>query len=167
VISHKSITSILTLFTPFDIEIDELQSTSDGKSVGEKSPQALSPHASNISHGRLGLENLGNTCYLNSSLQLLCHMTPFVEYFLGGYYLREVNSQSKHGYQGRLVSAFGRLLFEIWVQRDSTSSYSGGVAMGMIRGSRTSITPVKFRRLVGTLSEQFSHDDQQDAQEVC
>jgi ubiquitin carboxyl-terminal hydrolase 15 len=37
------------------------------------------------SMGLIGLENLGNTCFMNSSIQCLAHTPKLVEYFLGDY----------------------------------------------------------------------------------
>ena len=38
--------------------------------------------------GHTGLDNLGNTCYLNSSLQALLRTEPLVDYFLSQSYLK-------------------------------------------------------------------------------
>ena len=80
--------------------------------------------------GKVGMDNLGNTCYLNSSLQALLHTPHLVEYFLRKTHLREVNQHSKFGFKGRLAFAFGKLASDLWVprgehQRDKDSGRGG------------------------------------------
>jgi ubiquitin carboxyl-terminal hydrolase 4/11/15 len=35
-------------------------------------------------NGVMGLNNLGNTCYMNSAIQCLSNIAPFREYFMTG-----------------------------------------------------------------------------------
>ena len=64
--------------------------------------------------GTVGLYNLGNSCYMSSSLQCLSHVFPLTAYFLSDRYLPHINVISKDSTGGKLVSnstlLFGLLL---------------------------------------------------------
>ena len=57
-----------------------------------------------------GITNLGNTCYINASLNCLFKIQPLCDYFQGGINLLEINESNPLGSKGRISAAFGELL---------------------------------------------------------
>ena len=98
--------------------------------------------------GIVGLENLGNTCFMNSCLQCLLNTTPLAAYFLEDGHLRETNPKSSSG--GRFAGAFGEFMQDYW----STRSHECAKA------------PRQLKKVIGKFARQFSGFAQHDAQEV-
>jgi len=48
----------------------------------------------------IGLHNLGNSCYMNCTLQCLLHIPALNKFFLEGMFLKELNTSNKLGCQG-------------------------------------------------------------------
>ena len=66
-------------------------------------------------HGCCGGQNLGNTCFMNSSIACLSNCTELTTYFLTGNYQQDINATNKEGLGGKLANAWHELLEQYWL----------------------------------------------------
>lgn len=98
--------------------------------------------------GVTGLQNLGNTCFMNSSLQCLSNTSELTQYFLTNEFLKDLNKNNPLGTGGYLISAYSELIKELWM---GTDSY---------------VSPWNIKKVIGKFAPQFSGYSQQDSQEL-
>ena len=70
----------------------------------------------NSAAGRCGSRNLGNTCFMNSSIACLSNCTELTYYFLKGDYKSHINKDNNLGMNGDLAKNWGKLLHQYWVE---------------------------------------------------
>uniref|UniRef100_A0A4W5K153 Ubiquitin carboxyl-terminal hydrolase 32 n=1 Tax=Hucho hucho TaxID=62062 RepID=A0A4W5K153_9TELE len=98
--------------------------------------------------GATGLSNLGNTCFMNSSIQCVSNTKPLTDYFTSGNHLYELNRTNPIGMRGHMAKCYGDLVQELW------------------SGTQKNLAPLKLRWTIAKYAPRFNGFQQQDSQEL-
>jgi ubiquitin C-terminal hydrolase len=107
----------------------------------------------------VGLDNLGNSCYMNSALQCLAHIPQLTNFFLDSlnYHHMDDGEHTDNDWNpfdkvGEVTGAYADLLWKLWRCEENDESYD-------------SLKPNRIKKKIGDKDSRFSTNDQQDAQE--
>lgn len=104
--------------------------------------------------GLIGLYNLGNTCFLNASVQALSATPPLREYFVRDLYANELNFSNPLGMKAKVPLCYGALVKKMWREHGENNS------------APLAVTPRTFKAALERFSPMFRGYEQHDAQEL-
>lgn len=99
--------------------------------------------------GSVGLHNLGNSCFLNSTVQCLNHIEPLTQFFLQEKYSKDLNKRNPLGSGGNVAVAYASLLKKMWA------------------GKHSILVPRLLKQTVANFAPQFDNSYQHDSHEFC
>ena len=98
-------------------------------------------------HGICGSKNLGNTCFMNSSIACISNCYELTYYFLSKKFVKDINRSNRDGVGGKLAEEWYELINYYWNSRKSIGN------------------PRDVKAIVGYKNRKFTGYSQQDSNE--
>lgn len=86
--------------------------------------------------GKIGIKNLGNTCFISSAVHLLANCLDLSKYFLSKMHLEELNKTNKKNSRGFVTKMYYDIMKEYWLS------------------AQDSIKPIELKQMVSNLTGQ-------------
>ena len=118
----------------------------------------------------IGLENIGATCYMNATLQCLCNIPKFINYFKYNKHLQEIVKNDLAIGNKLLCTSFKLLIEKLWPDNYVNSYYSTYGTIGSnntyLNKNNDSYAPKDFKTKISTMNELFKGVAANDAKDL-
>ena len=119
----------------------------------------------------IGLDNIGATCYMNATLQCLCNIPKFVNYFKYNKRLKDIVKNDLMNGNKMLSSSFKLLIEKLWPDRlyisnNPTQFYNVGSNNSFLNKKNESYAPNEFKNKISAMNELFKGVQANDAKDL-
>ncbi|KAH8284603.1 hypothetical protein KR018_005433 [Drosophila ironensis] len=150
----------------FSGSLNSLARKEDPNASSSSEGCAGSDDATGSGTGLVGLQNIANTCYMNSALQALSNLAPLTHYFINCSELVEhiADQSARQCKPAGLAKSYRRLMQEIWLEADDPKEFIAprGILYGirsvhpMFRGYQQHDTQEFLRCFMDQLHEELT-----------
>lgn len=122
----------------------------NGRSVPTQPPTPQSSDASSSKSpvSLVGLMNIGNSCFMNSTIQCLSNTRILRAFFLSDKYRSDINKKNPLGFKGDLAQSFATIVRRLWKAEP-----------------RSYFSPRQLKNVIAARSKNFGGYQQQDSHE--
>ena len=120
----------------------------------------------------IGLDNIGATCYMNATLQCLCNIQKFVDYFKYNKHLNELVREDVNLNNSKLASSFKLLVENLWPDKLSLNYGNNNpfpnqiVDNSFLTKKNKSYAPKEFKEKISSMNSLFKGVAANDAKDL-